>query len=47
MMSAFMAGIALPREGKLSKMMIRKVNYFFNSIFYPFFSCLGGLGVNF
>ena len=46
-MSAFISGIVLPREGRLSKMMISKVNYFLNSIFYPIFFVWVGVMVNF
>lgn len=34
-LSAFMAGLFMPREGRISKMMISKVNYFLTTIFYP------------
>uniref|UniRef100_A0A5B7B4M0 Putative cation/H(+) antiporter 28 n=1 Tax=Davidia involucrata TaxID=16924 RepID=A0A5B7B4M0_DAVIN len=37
MLSAFLAGIFMPREGRISKMMISRVNYFLSSIFYPLF----------
>ncbi|KAL6337892.1 hypothetical protein AAG906_002357 [Vitis piasezkii] len=47
MMSAFITGIALPREGRLSKMMISKLNYFLKCIFYPIFFVWVGLGVDF
>ncbi|KAL3818970.1 hypothetical protein ACJIZ3_004875 [Penstemon smallii] len=36
-LSAFLAGVFMPREGRISKMMISKVNYFFTAIFYPLF----------
>ncbi|XP_057497657.1 cation/H(+) antiporter 28-like [Actinidia eriantha] len=36
-LSAFMAGLFMPREGRISKMMINKVNYFLTTIFYPLF----------
>ncbi|KAI3468143.1 hypothetical protein Pfo_024806 [Paulownia fortunei] len=36
-LSAFLAGVFMPREGRISKMMISKVNYFFGAIFYPLF----------
>lgn len=36
-LSAFLAGVFMPREGRISKMMISKVNYFFSAIFYPLF----------
>ncbi|KAF7113259.1 hypothetical protein RHSIM_RhsimUnG0144300 [Rhododendron simsii] len=34
-LSAFLAGLFMPREGRISKMMISKVNYFLTTIFYP------------
>ncbi|CAK9168696.1 unnamed protein product [Ilex paraguariensis] len=37
-LSAFLAGFFMPREGRISKMLITKVNYFFGIIFYPLFS---------
>ncbi|KAL2517847.1 Cation/H(+) antiporter 28 [Abeliophyllum distichum] len=36
-LSAFLAGLFMPREGRIAKMMISKVNYFFATIFYPLF----------
>ncbi|KAF5952433.1 hypothetical protein HYC85_010377 [Camellia sinensis] len=36
-LSAFLAGLLMPREGRISKMMISKVNYFLTTIFYPLF----------
>lgn len=36
-LSAFMAGIFLPREGRVSKWVISKVNYLLTTIFYPIF----------
>ncbi|KAL6533994.1 hypothetical protein OROHE_013827 [Orobanche hederae] len=36
-LSAFLAGVFMPREGRIAKMMISKVNYFFSAIFYPLF----------
>ncbi|XP_028799877.1 cation/H(+) antiporter 28-like [Neltuma alba] len=36
-LSAFMAGICLPREGRLSKWVITKINYMLTSIFFPIF----------
>ncbi|GER56630.1 Cation/H(+) antiporter 28 [Striga asiatica] len=36
-LSAFLAGVFMPREGRIAKMMISKVNYFFTAIFYPLF----------
>ncbi|XP_010068968.2 cation/H(+) antiporter 28 [Eucalyptus grandis] len=36
-LSAFMAGIFMPREGRVSKWALGKINYFLTSIFYPIF----------
>ncbi|KAK4803037.1 hypothetical protein SAY86_001240 [Trapa natans] len=36
-LSAFMAGIFLPREGRVSKWALGKINYFLSTIFYPIF----------
>lgn len=36
-LSAFLAGLFMPREGRISKMMISKVNYFLTTIFNPVF----------
>ncbi|XP_019182162.1 PREDICTED: cation/H(+) antiporter 28-like [Ipomoea nil] len=36
-LSAFLAGLFMPREGRISKMLISKVNYVFTTIFYPLF----------
>lgn len=36
-LSSFLAGLFMPREGRISKMMIIQANYFFNAIFYPIF----------
>ncbi|KAI4384665.1 hypothetical protein MLD38_002787 [Melastoma candidum] len=36
-LSAFMAGIFLPREGRVSKWALGKINYFLATIFYPIF----------
>ncbi|KAL8537365.1 hypothetical protein ACS0TY_012495 [Phlomoides rotata] len=36
-LSAFLAGVFMPREGRIAKMMISKVNYLFAAIFYPLF----------
>ncbi|EPS59454.1 hypothetical protein M569_15352, partial [Genlisea aurea] len=36
-LSAFLAGVFMPREGRIAKLMINKVNYFFGAIFYPLF----------
>lgn len=37
LLSAFMAGLFMPKEGRISKMIISQVKYFFTSIFYPIF----------
>lgn len=37
LLSAFLAGLFMPKEGRISKMMINQVKYFFTSIFYPIF----------
>ncbi|KAH6757723.1 hypothetical protein C2S51_038676, partial [Perilla frutescens var. frutescens] len=36
-LSSFLAGVFMPREGRIAKMMIIQANYFFNAIFYPVF----------
>lgn len=36
-LSAFMAGIFLPREGRVSKWVVSKINYLLTTIFYPIF----------
>ncbi|PHT54509.1 hypothetical protein CQW23_08971 [Capsicum baccatum] len=36
-LSAFLVGLFMPREGRISKMMIGKVNYIFRTVFYPLF----------
>nr|XP_004308675.2 PREDICTED: cation/H(+) antiporter 28 [Fragaria vesca subsp. vesca] len=36
-LSAFMAGIFLPREGRVSKWVIGKINYLLSTIYYPIF----------
>nr|GMD74277.1 cation/H(+) antiporter 28 [Ipomoea batatas] len=36
-LSAFLAGLFMPRDGRISRMMITKVNYIFSTIFYPLF----------
>ncbi|GAA0144113.1 transporter [Lithospermum erythrorhizon] len=36
-LGAFMAGFSMPREGRISKLMVNKGNYFFSAIFYPLF----------
>lgn len=34
-LSAFIAGIFMPRDGRLAKMIVSKVNYFFTAMFFP------------
>ncbi|GAB4828070.1 hypothetical protein Ancab_034985 [Ancistrocladus abbreviatus] len=46
-LSAFMTGVFLPREGRISKFMISKVNYFLSFIFYPYFFVWVGLEAEF
>ncbi|KAL5762692.1 hypothetical protein ACOSP7_018956 [Xanthoceras sorbifolium] len=36
-LSAFMAGIFFPCEGRISKWTVGKINYFLNTIYYPIF----------
>ncbi|XP_024025935.1 cation/H(+) antiporter 28 [Morus notabilis] len=36
-LSAFMAGIFLPREGRVSRWVVSKINYLLSTIFYPIF----------
>ncbi|KAK4388763.1 Cation/H(+) antiporter 28 [Sesamum angolense] len=36
-LSAFLAGVFMPRDGRIAKMMISKVNYFFGAILCPLF----------
>lgn len=36
-LSAFMAGIFFPREGRVSKWVVSKINYLLTTIFYPIF----------
>ncbi|XAR63458.1 hypothetical protein NMG60_11023398 [Bertholletia excelsa] len=36
-LSAFLAGLCMPRDGRISKMMVSKVNYFLAVMFYPLF----------
>ncbi|GFP88080.1 cation/H(+) antiporter 28 [Phtheirospermum japonicum] len=46
-LSAFLAGVFMPREGRIAKMMISKVNYFFTAIFYPLFFFWVGMKAQF
>ncbi|XP_051117768.1 cation/H(+) antiporter 28 [Andrographis paniculata] len=36
-MSAFLAGVFMPRDGRIAKTIISKVNYFFAAVFFPLF----------
>ncbi|KAM7509041.1 hypothetical protein LguiA_019494 [Lonicera macranthoides] len=36
-LSSFLAGLFMPREGRIAKMMISKFNYLFGMFFYPLF----------
>ncbi|GAB2289042.1 hypothetical protein Dimus_023344 [Dionaea muscipula] len=46
-LSAFITGVFLPREGRISRFMISKVNYFLSFIFYPYFFVWVGLEAEF
>lgn len=46
-LSAFVTGLFLPREGRISRFMISKVNYFLSFIFYPYFFVWVGLESDF
>ncbi|KAF5469738.1 hypothetical protein F2P56_010303 [Juglans regia] len=46
-LSAFMAGIFLPSEGRVSKWVINKVNYLLTTIFYPIFFIWMGFEADF
>ncbi|OWM78383.1 cation/H(+) antiporter 28 [Punica granatum] len=46
-LSAFMAGIFLPREGRVSKWALGKINYLLSTIFYPIFFFWMGYQANF
>ena len=37
MMSAYVTGLVLPREGRLSKLMINKINHFLTKIIFPIY----------
>ncbi|KAF8403795.1 hypothetical protein HHK36_011901 [Tetracentron sinense] len=45
--SAFLAGLVLPREGRLSKMVISKLNYFWSSFLCPVYFFWAGLQADF
>lgn len=46
-LSAFMTGICLPREGRLSKWFITKINYLLTTIFFPIFFLWMGYAADF
>ncbi|XP_065869654.1 cation/H(+) antiporter 28 isoform X2 [Euphorbia lathyris] len=46
-LSAFMAGIFLPSEGRVSKWAVGKINYLLTTIFYPLFFFWMGYHANF
>ncbi|GMH20610.1 hypothetical protein Nepgr_022451 [Nepenthes gracilis] len=46
-LSAFVTGVFLPRDGRISRFMISKVNYFLSFIFYPYFFVWVGLEAEF
>ena len=37
-LSAFVTGVFLPREGRVSQFVVNKVNYFLTFVFYPYFA---------
>ncbi|XWS77402.1 hypothetical protein CRYUN_Cryun01aG0258400 [Craigia yunnanensis] len=45
-LSAFMAGLFLPSEGRISKWAISKINYLLSTLFYPLFFFWVGLRVD-
>ncbi|KAI7757270.1 hypothetical protein M8C21_019181 [Ambrosia artemisiifolia] len=47
MLSVFLAGIVMPRDGRLSKLLIGKVKYFFGLLFFPAFMFWVGFEVDF
>ncbi|KAL9663205.1 hypothetical protein QQ045_028044 [Rhodiola kirilowii] len=47
LMSVFITGLCLPRHGRMSRMMIGKVNYMMMHVFYPVFFIWLGLVTNF
>lgn len=46
LLSAFLAGLFMPKEGRISKMLINQVKYLFTSIFYPIFFFWVGMEAN-
>lgn len=47
MLSGFLAGIVMPRDGRLSKLLCGKVKYFFGLLFFPAFMFWVGFEVDF
>ncbi|KAL2330775.1 hypothetical protein Fmac_018356 [Flemingia macrophylla] len=47
MLSAFLVGLCIPREGRVSKWLITKINYMLTSIFFPIFFLWMGCEANF
>ncbi|KAJ4971518.1 hypothetical protein NE237_004617 [Protea cynaroides] len=45
--SAFLTGMAVPREGRLPKLMINKINYFLNTLIFPIYFCWVGMQIDF
>ncbi|XP_071933604.1 cation/H(+) antiporter 28-like [Coffea arabica] len=46
-LSAFIAGVFMPRDGRIARMIIGKVNYFITTIFNPLFFFWVGLQIDF
>ncbi|KAL1324749.1 cation/H(+) antiporter 28 [Arachis ipaensis] len=46
-LSAFMAGVCFPREGRVSKWVIAKINYLLTTIFFPIFFLWMGYAADF
>ncbi|XP_074269636.1 cation/H(+) antiporter 28 [Silene latifolia] len=46
-LSAFVTGVFLPREGRISQFLVTKVNHFLTFMFYPFFFVWVGLEAEF
>ncbi|XP_042515334.1 cation/H(+) antiporter 28 [Macadamia integrifolia] len=44
---AFVTGLAIPRDGRVPKMMINKINYFLNALVFPIYFCWVGMHFNF
>ncbi|XP_020211719.1 cation/H(+) antiporter 28 [Cajanus cajan] len=47
MLSAFLVGLCVPREGRVSKWVITRINYMLTSIFFPIFFLWMGYEANF